>query len=451
MADESSSVVRKIDWRQVFPWTVLFKSFRVAIHPSKIVLALLLLLFLYVGGRLLDSVWPGVHDSVFLRFLASQAHQVTSVAEGVRDMDVSRVVGAVGQFFIIGPKHAFVEHPVYASIYTLYLMFVWSIFGGAIARVAAVHVARDEKISVRQALRFSVSKFLSFFSAPLIPSVIVAGIVLSLGVASLVGNVPFVGPIVVGALFFVAIIASFVVTLILIGTFGGLSLMYPTIAVEGSDSFDAISRSFSYVYARPWRMLFYTALSVVYGGLTYLFVRGFIWLLLVVAHASVDTGMLSSAKDGTELWNAMWPDPTHAERLTHSTDYANLSGGAKVGAFMVGSWVYLVVSVLGAFAISFYFSANTIIYFLMRHDVDATEMDDVHIEQDEDDFLDKPVALEATPAAPVALAPAAPVAAEPTTPAPALVTGDPVPAVPAPVVPVDGPPATEPVKGPDVL
>ena len=52
--------------------------------------------------------------------------------------------------------------------------------------------------------------------------------------------------------------AGFVMTITLFGTIGGFNLMYPTIAVEGSDSFDAITRSFSYVYARPWRMLFYT-------------------------------------------------------------------------------------------------------------------------------------------------------------------------------------------------
>ena len=62
-------------------------------------------------------------------------------------------------------------------------------------------------------------------------------------------------------------------TLVLLGTVGGFNLMYPTIAVEGSDSFDAISRTFSYVYARPWRMLFYTLVAIVYGALCYLFVR----------------------------------------------------------------------------------------------------------------------------------------------------------------------------------
>jgi len=41
---------------------------------------------------------------------------------------------------------------------------------------------------------------------------------------------------------------------------------------------------------------------------------------------------------------------------------------------------------LGAFAISFYFSANTIIYYLMRREVDATELDDVYVEETEDEF-----------------------------------------------------------------
>ena len=44
------------------------------------------------------------------------------------------------------------HHTVFFTIFFLYFLCVWSIFGGAIARIAAVHVARDEKISIRQAL-----------------------------------------------------------------------------------------------------------------------------------------------------------------------------------------------------------------------------------------------------------------------------------------------------------
>src|SRR5436305_3919461 len=60
MADEPLTI-RGINWRETFPFTNLFRAFRVAIHPSKIVLALVALLLLYVGGRILDGVWP-LHD-----------------------------------------------------------------------------------------------------------------------------------------------------------------------------------------------------------------------------------------------------------------------------------------------------------------------------------------------------------------------------------------------------
>src|SRR3954466_7893013 len=59
MADEQHGImIRSIDWREVFPFTHLFRAFRVAVHPSKLILALVALLALYFGGNLLDKIWP---------------------------------------------------------------------------------------------------------------------------------------------------------------------------------------------------------------------------------------------------------------------------------------------------------------------------------------------------------------------------------------------------------
>jgi hypothetical protein len=252
-------------------------------------------------------------------------------------------------------------------------------------------VARDEKISLSAALRFSTSKFLSFIFAPIIPLliVLVVGLVVMLG--GFVGNIPWIGPILVGLLFFLAIAAGFVMTLVLLGTGGGFNLMYPTIAVEGSDSFDAISRSFSYVYARPWRMLFYTLVAVLYGALCYVFVRFFIQIMLILTHHFVGAGMFVNV-DGSrvplDLWNTMWSAPETNGGFTYDVDWLTLGPAQSIAAFLVSFWVYLTVGMLGAFAISFYFSANTIIYYLMRREVDATELDDVYLEQSEEDFGD---------------------------------------------------------------
>src|SRR2546421_5415675 len=56
MADEPQQI-RGIHWRETFPFTHLFRAFRVAVHPSKLVLGLIALLSLYVGGRVLDGIW----------------------------------------------------------------------------------------------------------------------------------------------------------------------------------------------------------------------------------------------------------------------------------------------------------------------------------------------------------------------------------------------------------
>jgi hypothetical protein len=207
--------------------------------------------------------------------------------------------------------------------------------------------------------------------------------------AGFLSSLPYIGPvfnILMGALFILILAAGFVMTLVLLGTFGGFNLMYPTIAVEGSDSFDAISRSFSYVYARPWRMLLYTLVAIIYGALTYLFVRMFIWLMLVLTHHFVGAGMFKQAPSLTPLWPMMWTSPSQTGTLSYDIDFLTLRPDQRLAAALIAFWVYLVIGVLGAFAISFYFSVNTIIYYLMRREVDATEMDDVYLEQSDEDF-----------------------------------------------------------------
>jgi hypothetical protein len=415
MAEEPQAI-RGINWRDTFPFTNLFRTFRIAIHPSKLGLALLALLVFYIGGRIFDLIWWMLgYPAVFMPFLNYEAHQINLLALGVLALNPEQMLFAIWSFIALGPLALVRNHPVFAFLLILLFLCVWSIFGGAISRIAAVHVARDEKISVRQAIRFSIGKFLSFLFAPLIPLliVVVIGLVLAAGGALL--YIPWIGPILVGALFFLALLAGCIITLVLIGTIGGFNLMYPTIAVEGSDSFDAISRSFSYVYARPWRMLFYTLVAVIYGALTYLFVRLFVFVLLAVTHYFV--GLLLWGQPNI-YWHglgdaaAMWPPPD-LFALTYPIAYEGLKWSESIAATLIAFWVYLVIGILGAFIISFYFSANTVIYYLMRREVDATELDDVYIEQADEEFLEpapvtsaEPPAGEQAPSKPQVIGPA---------------------------------------------
>ena len=43
---------------------------------------------------------------------------------------------------------------------------------------------------------------------------------------------------------------------ILVGAVAGFNLMFPAVAYEGQGCLNAISRSFNYVYSKPWHMAF---------------------------------------------------------------------------------------------------------------------------------------------------------------------------------------------------
>ena len=57
MADESQAN-GGFSWRTMFPFTHIFRTFRIAIHPSKLMLGLAALILIYVGGQFLDAIWP---------------------------------------------------------------------------------------------------------------------------------------------------------------------------------------------------------------------------------------------------------------------------------------------------------------------------------------------------------------------------------------------------------
>lgn len=180
-----------------------------------------------------------------------------------------------------------------------------------------------------------------------------------------------------------SIALGLLISFLLIGLFCGVGLMYPTIAVEGSDSFDAISRSFSYVFARPWRSLLYGLVALVHGVLCYLFVRVFAFLALFATHYFVNWGVWTGGtrlSDSASRLDVIWQVPTLMD-LHGQFNWAAMTGAEKVGAVLLAFWVYIVVAMCGAFLLSYLASSTTMIYYLLRRKVDATDLDDVYIEE----------------------------------------------------------------------
>jgi len=269
---------------------------------------------------------------------------------------------------------AFEYHYIYSIIFFAITLAVISITGGAICRIAALQFARDEKPGLTETLRFSVKKFTSFFAAPLAPVGIVIFIGFFIFLLGLVGNIPWAGKPIMVIFIVLALIAGGLITVILIGAVAGFNLMFPAVAYDDADCFDAISRAFSYIFAKPWRMGFYTAIAAVYGAICYMFVRFFAFLLLWVTYWALQLGILG---DNSRL-TGIWRDKPRFMDLIAPPNWAALNGLESLGAFLVYLLLLAVIVLIVAFLVSFYFSANTIIYSLMRKAVDNTALEDVY-------------------------------------------------------------------------
>jgi hypothetical protein len=291
------------------------------------------------------------------------------------------------------------QRPWYAIIYGIILLVVFSFFGGAICRSVAVRLAREESVELRAALSFAGQKFSGLLLAPLVPAgiVVVGAVLMFLG--GLVGAIPVVGELLTGVLYIVALLGAFGLALIVLGTVLGFNLLWPTIGAEGSDAFDAVQHALGYIGQRPWYAGFYGFVLLLYGGACFVMLRLIALLLFKVTHAVSGAGMSlfgawsSSGTDTIGKLDAMWHMPDWGELsllpttggtpLWGTFGNAPLSGSETVAAVLIACWVFLLVALLGAFLVSFYFSGSTQMYFLLRYHVDAVDWDEVYYEEEE--------------------------------------------------------------------
>jgi hypothetical protein len=407
--EQSSQILKKL----VFP--KIFQTFRMAIQRSKLMIAFAAVVVICFVGWIMDFSRTVVTDrrgaitelQVYMesprdagavsefRLVCKETGKRKGVFSTLWHFATERFHGALYSLFAFNMPAvaanigdwfravgwALRYHFVYCIIFGAVKLAVISVAGGAICRISALQFAQGEKPGLTEALRFSIRRFLSFFAAPLVPAgiIIVVGVIVL--VIGLIGNIPRVGEIIMGLFMVLALLAGFLIAIILIGAVAGFNLMFPAVVYDGSDCFDAISRAFSYVYSRPWRMAFYTAVAAVYGAICYLFVRFFAFLLLLVTYAALDIGVFSEA-DGVSKLARIWSKPTFVNLMGSDTGLA-MNGSERFAALLVYLLLLVVVGLVVSFLLSFYFSANTIIYSLMRFKVDNTALEDVYMPVEE--------------------------------------------------------------------
>jgi hypothetical protein len=374
---------------------------------------------------------------------------------------------------------------------------IWSLVGGAITRIAAVQIARGEKIDFMEAVRFTLKRWASYLMAPVYPLAFIILLLIFGIIFGLLHMIPLFGDIFISGIFWpIPLLLGFVIALAVVGLVVGWPLMPPTISTEGTDSWEALSRSFSYVFQKPFHYLWYALVAICYGAVliffvgfmgsftvylskwavsqtptikwtkrdpVYLFVyapESFGWRELLLKDQLVDGDPLvingHINEDAYERYLGLNGKKT-------SNTYDQLTGWNKFAAGMVAFWLYLVFLVIIGFGYALFWSLMTVIYFLLRRNVDAAELDEVYLEEDEHDLaysgpLTPPPAPPPPPPAtkseppqtmmesPTLRTPPAPPSTPTPPPTAAPTPSGSVPRIPAPEVSAGEKPVTEPVK-----
>ena len=79
--------------------------------------------------------------------------------------------------------------------------------------------------------------------------------------------------------------------ILLIGALAGWPLMWATVSVEGTDAFDALSRSYAYTYQRPLRLLWYVLFAALLAAVSMFVVKLFAASAIALGNWSVDWGL----------------------------------------------------------------------------------------------------------------------------------------------------------------
>ena len=401
--------VNKISWQALCPWTIIFRSLSAATSIPVLILALLGLVAMPMGWIVAETIFidqglqsdqrmaeiiqynRNPHKRVFLA-TNDEANSVNILGarlSGPR-MVFTQIVEPFTHLFSIPQYHVMdagstettTRWSFRAFLYLLTgcisTLLIWSFVGVAICRVALLKLTRNEPMDLDEAFEFALEKSVAVIGAVGIPLLAVAAMCVPAFFLGLIMGIDL-GVMLVGLLWFVVIALAAAMAILLAGLMFGWPLMVASVACEGQNNFDAMTRAYAYTFQRPLNYVMYLLIAMVFGG--------FCWLVI----ANLTDGVLNlgywSTSFGTALVSGDDNRMDVVRSLTSPTtvdEKGNIiptdpSTPLYAGQAMIRGWSWLARSVAAAFIYGLFWCMASAIYLLLRKDVDDTEMDEISV------------------------------------------------------------------------
>lgn len=359
----------------------LLRVIKVPFDIKAIFLGALGYIVFVAGGWILDGIYKGVADGthVMSQFIF-QGLAACSVRLGEIPLIGGELVGLTRTLYGTPSAPLNTWEMIGAGVWFLLIL---SVFGGAICRIVALRISRDESTGAVAALKFAFQNLLSYLLIPVFLGGFIAFFVGCNALAGLACSIPVLGPVLFIVLFPLVIISSIIILLLAVGGLLGLFMMVAAVSTEKNGTLDAISRAFSYLYSRPVAFFFYYFLVYLVAS------------IIILIGAKVFLGLVGSSFDlgfvNDSIQAAFRSGGGHALDLSLPK-----FGGFGWNAVMVFfAWLFMILLYIGVlgFVVSYILGGSTAIYFALRRDVDGTEDSEIYVEgaEEEEDFGLPPV------------------------------------------------------------
>lgn len=395
---QSPGSIYEIRWRELFPWLILVKSLRASLFLWVLVIAWVGVLITQGGWLFIEGVFSepvevpriAYHDPLADHsspaLLLDVAQNGDRIFRTATDAEISST-GATrwllrhlrhhetgplseGWSWLGAPLVRIfrMKTPLSQACQLLLCGFwaiaVWALAGGAIARIAAHYLTRGDVIGPLAALKSAATKWSATAGAPLIGLLFAGLLAFPLALMGVLLRVDLFA-LIAGLLWGLYLVWGILLAVVLVALWFGWPLAWAAIGVERSDAFDAASRATAYVYQRPLRLGFYIAVASLLGIVGHLIVAGF------ATAGSELTDWAVSWGAGSERTAALVTQPLSEDNPVVS------SGSAITGARAIYFWKGMLSSLAASYPLAFLWTASVGIYLLLRHHIDATEMDEI--------------------------------------------------------------------------
>ncbi|MGC8640314.1 MAG: hypothetical protein ACP5XB_10615 [Isosphaeraceae bacterium] len=237
----------------------------------------------------------------------------------------------------------------------VWVIVVWGITGGAIARMAVVAESSRHRLGMADAIRFALRFALPLCVTPLWPLLAIGLCALGCAGLGVLYRLPEpVGSILGGIFLVIAFGFGLVMVLLLFGLVAGWPLFHASIAAETQDVLDSLSRCYSYLNQRLARFAFCVL---------------FAWMIGVPALIAVN--LVASGVIHLAAWGLSFSAPESSVAVL--SESIRLAAGVGTAATILPAlWRGGIGLLAQGWIYAYFWTAGAHIYLLLREEVDGT-------------------------------------------------------------------------------